>query len=208
MLLLYRQGRVLGQLLTPEPLVLACLPILSPAFLRKSLVLRKPPVNSMVTGHTVRVLYPSAALQISNCSIITSSFSSALFSPFHLLHLVRSSAVSPSPYSLHRCHAGLFLGFRFRPCVVLFRLSRRSTACSTNVNVEVQFGSSSNKWSIAPPDFTFQELEDGSCLGSFFELPANPGTTTPPIIMGDTFLVSTSPLIYLCLQPELMRLWL
>ncbi|KAK7686753.1 hypothetical protein QCA50_010353 [Cerrena zonata] len=60
--------------------------------------------------------------------------------------------------------------------------------CSTNVNVEVQFGSSSNKWSISPPDFTFQELEDGSCLGSFFELPSSPGTTTPPIIMGDSFL--------------------
>ena len=56
--------------------------------------------------------------------------------------------------------------------------------------MEVQFGSSNNKWTISPPDFTFQELQDGSCLGSFFELPASPGTTTPPIIMGDTFLVS------------------
>ena len=55
---------------------------------------------------------------------------------------------------------------------------------------QVQFGSDDNKWSISPRCFTFQELQDGSCLGSFFELPASPGTTTPPIIMGDTFLMS------------------
>ncbi|CAL1694108.1 unnamed protein product [Somion occarium] len=60
--------------------------------------------------------------------------------------------------------------------------------CSTNIDAQVGFGNSSNRWTISSADFAFQQLEDGSCLGAFFELPSSSGTTTPPIIIGDTFL--------------------
>ena len=62
----------------------------------------------------------------------------------------------------------------------------------------MKFGSSSNTWSIAPADFTLEQLEGSSnqCVGAFFEVD-NSGTTAPPWIIGDTFLVRLPP----CLHP-------
>ncbi|KAI0073925.1 aspartic peptidase A1 [Panus rudis PR-1116 ss-1] len=58
--------------------------------------------------------------------------------------------------------------------------------CSTSVSVKLKFGDSNNEWEISPADFTFQELQDGTCLGAFFEIDSS--GSTPPIIIGDTFL--------------------
>ncbi|KAF5362015.1 hypothetical protein D9756_002632 [Leucocoprinus leucothites] len=58
--------------------------------------------------------------------------------------------------------------------------------CDTNVTVQMGFGNSSTAWTISPDDFKLSELEEGQCLGAFFELSG--GGSAPPWIIGDTFL--------------------
>ncbi|KAJ3557477.1 hypothetical protein NP233_g11731 [Leucocoprinus birnbaumii] len=58
--------------------------------------------------------------------------------------------------------------------------------CNTNVTVQMGFGNSSQTWLISPDDFKLSELEQGLCLGAFFELSG--GGSAPPWIIGDTFL--------------------
>ena len=61
-------------------------------------------------------------------------------------------------------------------------------ACNTTVTVQMGFGNSSQTWAISPDDFKLSELDEGECLGAFFELSG--GGSAPPWIIGDTFLVS------------------
>lgn len=61
-------------------------------------------------------------------------------------------------------------------------------ACSTSVTIEVTWGNSSKSWSISPADFALEEVEQGTCAGAFFDIPTQ-GTSAPPFIFGDTFLV-------------------
>jgi len=62
------------------------------------------------------------------------------------------------------------------------------TACNATVTVQMGFGNSSQTWAISPDDFKLSELDEGECLGAFFELSG--GGSAPPWIIGDTFLVS------------------
>ncbi|GJE87685.1 aspartic peptidase domain-containing protein [Phanerochaete sordida] len=59
--------------------------------------------------------------------------------------------------------------------------------CSTQVTVEVTWGSSSKSWTISPADFALQQVDQDTCAGAFFEIPTQ-GTSAPPFIFGDTFL--------------------
>ncbi|KIP10069.1 hypothetical protein PHLGIDRAFT_85482 [Phlebiopsis gigantea 11061_1 CR5-6] len=59
--------------------------------------------------------------------------------------------------------------------------------CSTEVTVEVTWGSSSTSWSISSADFAFQQVSDNTCAGAFFEI-SSEGSSAPPFIFGDTFL--------------------
>lgn len=58
-------------------------------------------------------------------------------------------------------------------------------ACSTNVEVTMSFGGQS--WPISNADFQANQLDDGACLGAFFEV--STGGSAPAWIVGDSFLV-------------------
>ncbi|THH33413.1 hypothetical protein EUX98_g771 [Antrodiella citrinella] len=58
--------------------------------------------------------------------------------------------------------------------------------CSTDVNVAMTFGSSSNSWSISPADMQFQQIDTNNCVGAIFEI--STGSNTPAWIVGDSFL--------------------
>ncbi|KAF7770563.1 hypothetical protein Agabi119p4_6537 [Agaricus bisporus var. burnettii] len=58
--------------------------------------------------------------------------------------------------------------------------------CNTPVIVRLGFGNSSQTWPISSDDFKLSELDQGQCLGAFFELSG--GGSAPPWIIGDTFL--------------------
>ncbi|CAK5274012.1 unnamed protein product, partial [Mycena citricolor] len=57
--------------------------------------------------------------------------------------------------------------------------------CNTAVSVSISFGGRS--WSVSPADFELQEIQQGTCLGSFFTLQT--GNGAPSWILGDTFMV-------------------
>jgi len=59
--------------------------------------------------------------------------------------------------------------------------------CSTQVTVEVKWGSSSVSWPISAADFMLQQLDQDTCVGALFAVD-NQGSTAPPFIFGDTFL--------------------
>lgn len=61
------------------------------------------------------------------------------------------------------------------------------TACSTNVNVTMRFGSSSISWPVSNADFSLMQISSSTCVGGFFALDTS-GTSAPPWIVGDTFL--------------------
>jgi hypothetical protein len=82
-------------------------------------------------------------------------------------------------YRMFSCSPQCFRGFAHPLC--------SSTACQTNVTVQLGFGNSSRTWPISPDDFMLSELDQGECLGAFFELTG--GGSAPPWIIGDTFLV-------------------
>jgi len=63
------------------------------------------------------------------------------------------------------------------------------------------FGNSSQTWAISPDDFKLSELDEGECLGAFFELSG--GGSAPPWIIGDTFLVSQFLVVSCSLPDEL-----
>ena len=66
-------------------------------------------------------------------------------------------------------------------------------ACDTTVTVSISFGS--KVWTISPADFRIATLSNKQCLGAFFALTT--GSSAPPWIIGDTFLVSClSSLLY------------
>jgi len=76
------------------------------------------------------------------------------------------------------------------PSKSTFTTNDELLACNTNVNVTVSFGG--RTWAISSADFMMTRASGNRCIGSFFVL----GTTTPPWIIGDTFLVrSCSPFI-------------
>lgn len=58
--------------------------------------------------------------------------------------------------------------------------------CSTDVTVTVAFGGSS--WTISSDDFKLTQLSQTQCLGAFFVLDTQQGSSTPSWIVGDTFL--------------------
>ncbi|OBZ66793.1 Aspartic protease [Grifola frondosa] len=60
-----------------------------------------------------------------------------------------------------------------------------SYPCSSTINIALTFGNSTTSWPISPKDFLFSQ-SGSSCIGAFFE--ANTSGTTPPWIIGDTFL--------------------
>ncbi|KAJ3558981.1 hypothetical protein NM688_g613 [Phlebia brevispora] len=59
--------------------------------------------------------------------------------------------------------------------------------CSTAVNINVKWGSSSNTWAISPADFILQQTDQNTCVGTFFAVDSS-GTSAPAFIFGDTFL--------------------
>ncbi|KAI0766648.1 acid protease [Trametes elegans] len=59
--------------------------------------------------------------------------------------------------------------------------------CSTNVNITMRFGSSSNSWPISNADFLLEQVSQSTCVGAFFALNTS-GTSAPAWIVGDTFL--------------------
>ena len=58
--------------------------------------------------------------------------------------------------------------------------------CDTDVTVTMSFGGST--WSISPADFRLTQLTESQCLGAFFVLDSQQGSSTPAWIVGDTFL--------------------
>jgi len=54
------------------------------------------------------------------------------------------------------------------------------------VTVSLSFGG--KNWTISPADFRLARLSSGNCLGAFFEFSI--GSSAPPWIIGDTFLVT------------------
>ncbi|KAG8854472.1 hypothetical protein FRB96_007534 [Tulasnella sp. 330] len=58
--------------------------------------------------------------------------------------------------------------------------------CDTQVNVSLNFGSSTIAWPVDPQDFQLSKVGAGYCLGAFFELEL--GSNSPTWIIGDTFL--------------------
>lgn len=65
-----------------------------------------------------------------------------------------------------------------------------AVACTAEVTVTVQFGSSSApSWSVAPIDFIAGKSGADGCGSTFFSLSNGSAGTVPPFIFGDTFLV-------------------
>lgn len=53
--------------------------------------------------------------------------------------------------------------------------------------LEVQWGSSSNSWSISAADFVLQQTSATTCVSALFPID-NSGSSAPAMIWGDTFL--------------------
>jgi cathepsin D len=58
--------------------------------------------------------------------------------------------------------------------------------CDTDVTVTMAYGGST--WTISSADFMLTQLSQSQCLGAFFVLDVQPGSSTPSWIVGDTFL--------------------
>ena len=62
-------------------------------------------------------------------------------------------------------------------------------ACDTTVSVQMSFGG--KYWTIDPADFRLQKITATTCLGAFFVMET--GSSAPAWIVGDTFLVRSTP---------------